>query len=73
MLNDKVVLQGGAVIGYWPNQGYEFEKSLALTEDQAYFYGLALDDESQYEQSEQRIQSWCAQINQELEQIFAPE
>ena len=71
MLNDKVVLQGGAVIGYWPNQGYEFEKSLALTEDEQYFYGLALDDESQYDQSEQRIDQWCKQINQELTEIFA--
>lgn len=71
MLNDKVVLQGGAVIGYWPNQGYEFEKSLALTEDKQYFYGLALDDESQYDQSEQRINTWCQQLDSELKEIFA--
>lgn len=71
MLHDKVIIQGGAVIGYWPNQGYSFEKSLALTEDGQYFHGLALDDESQYGQSEQRINDWCKQLNQELNEIFA--
>ena len=71
MLHDKVVVQGGTVIGYWPNQGYQFEKSLALSDDKQYFYGLALDDESQYELSEQRITTWCAQIHQELLDIFS--
>ena len=71
MLHDKVVVQGASVIGYWPNQGYQFEKSLALSEDEQYFYGLALDDESQYDLSEQRINTWCTQLNQELSEIFA--
>jgi flavodoxin II len=66
LLHDKVVLQGAVVIGYWPNQGYEFEKSLALTEDKSEFLGLALDDESQYELSEERIKTWCAQLLDEL-------
>jgi flavodoxin II len=71
MLHDKAVVQGAAAIGYWPNEGYEFEKSLALTEDGSHFLGLALDDESQYEQSEDRINSWCDQVLAEIDEIFA--
>ena len=71
MLHDKAVIQGAALIGYWPNEGYEFEKSLALTKDNKHFYGLALDDESQYELTEQRVNAWSSQILAELEVLFA--
>ena len=66
MLHDKAVLQGAKLVGYWPNQGYEFEKSLALTEDQSHFLGLALDEESQYDLSEQRIADWSTQVLEEM-------
>jgi flavodoxin II len=72
MLHEKAVVQGAATIGYWPNQGYEFEKSLALTQDRSHFLGLALDDESQYEQSQQRIKLWCEQVIAEIDEIFNP-
>jgi flavodoxin II len=66
MLHDKVLLQGAVMVGYWPNQGYDFAKSQALTEDQTHFLGLALDDESQYDLTDQRIADWCTQILQEI-------
>lgn len=66
MLHDKAVIQGAIIIGHWPNEGYEFEKSQALTEDGSQFCGLALDDESQYELSDERIERWCEQIKSEL-------
>ena len=56
-------------IGFWPNQGYEFEASKALTEDGEWFYGLALDDENQYELTDERLQQWVAQLLAELEQL----
>ena len=52
--------------GYWPNQGYEFEASKALTNNEQDFVGLALDDENQFDLSDQRIASWCAQIIREF-------
>ncbi len=67
MLHDKAVLQGAIIIGHWPNEGYEFEKSRALTEDKTHFFGLALDDESQYERSDERIEQWCNGLKQTLE------
>jgi flavodoxin II len=39
--------------------GYAFEGSKALTEDNLWFVGLALDDENQFEASDARIAQWC--------------
>jgi flavodoxin II len=69
ILHDKVVERGAAPIGYWPNQGYEFDASKALTTDGQLFVGLALDDENQYDLSEQRIESWTSQLLTELEEL----
>lgn len=65
MLHDELILLDCDIIGYWPNQGYEFTASKALTEDASFFVGLSLDDENQYDQTEQRIQQWCTQILEE--------
>lgn len=62
MLHDELMATGVKFLGYWPNQGYEFEKSKALTEDKTHFVGLALDEDSQYELSDDRIAQWCEQI-----------
>lgn len=67
MLHDVAVSRGAKPIGYWPNsEEYQFEASKALTEDGSHFVGLALDDESQYDYSEQRITDWCSQLIDEL-------
>ncbi len=58
-LHNKVLLQGATIIGHWPTTGYTFEASQALTDDKAYFVGLALDDENEFEQSDARIEQWC--------------
>ncbi|WEM41889.1 flavodoxin FldB [Photobacterium sp. DA100] len=62
MLHDKLLPTGAQFVGYWPNEGYEFEASKALTEDGKLFVGLALDEDSQYELSDERITAWCEQI-----------
>lgn len=65
MLHDELIVLNCDVIGYWPNQGYEFTASKALTEDGEFFVGLSLDDENQYDQSDERVKQWCAQIIEE--------
>lgn len=70
MLHDEIVPSGAKIIGYWPNQGYEFEASKALTHDQQYFHGLSLDDESQYDLTEQRISQWTTQLLDELTELL---
>lgn len=62
MLHDQVAAQGAQLIGYWPNQGYEFSASKALNEDNSLFVGLSLDEDNQYELTEERIEQWCEQI-----------
>ncbi|MAG75254.1 MAG: flavodoxin FldB [Colwelliaceae bacterium] len=70
MLHEVVEAQGGHTIGYWPNHGYEFAASKALTADKSQFVGLALDEDNQYDKSDERISQWCQQVNQELTEIF---
>ena len=50
------------MVGLWPNQGYEFEDSKALTEDKQFFVGLPLDDENQLELTDEFIARWCTQV-----------
>lgn len=69
MLHDEVILQDCNVIGYWPNEGYEFTASKAVTEDSEFFVGLSLDDENQYELTEQRITQWVAQLRAEFSEL----
>lgn len=71
MLHDEIIPQGANVVGYWPATGYEFEVSKALTEDGEYFVGLSLDDETQYELTDQRIEQWTAQILEEISELIA--
>lgn len=70
MLHEEVKAVGAYVIGYWPNEGYEFAQSKALTEDKSQFVGLSLDEDNQYNLSEQRIEQWCVNLEKELEEIF---
>ncbi|QMV13329.1 flavodoxin FldB [Vibrio spartinae] len=62
LLHDELQQCGVHFIGYWPNEGYHFDASKALTEDGRHFVGLALDEDSQYELSDERIANWCEQI-----------
>ncbi|ELP5728218.1 flavodoxin FldB [Vibrio vulnificus] len=62
LLHDELKAVGAEFIGYWPNQGYQFEASKALTEDGSHFVGLALDEDSQYDLSDERIATWIEQV-----------
>jgi len=69
MLHEQVTAQSATLIGYWPNKGYEFAASKALTEDKSLFVGLSLDEDNQYELSEDRINQWCEQILEEYVEL----
>ncbi|MEJ6121889.1 flavodoxin FldB [Vibrio sp. 2-Bac 85] len=70
MLHDKLLPQHPKFIGYWPIEGYDFEASKALTEDKQCFVGLAIDEDTQYELSDQRISDWCLQILEEMQDLL---
>jgi len=62
MLHEQVTAQGANMIGYWPNQGYEFAASKALTADESQFVGLSLDEDTQYNLTDERLDAWCEQV-----------
>ena len=70
MLHEQALNQGAYIIGAWPNIGYEFSASKALSEDKNTFVGLSLDEDNQYELTEERIITWSKQIQQEVADIF---
>ncbi|WP_391089088.1 flavodoxin FldB [Vibrio sp. NH-UV-68] len=71
LLHDELKKTGANIIGYWPNdENYQFEASKALTEDGSQFVGLALDEDSQYELSDERIANWVEQILLEYQETL---
>jgi len=66
-LHDVVKLNGGRLIGYTENSGYQYDESQALSDDEQQFLGLALDDENQFDLSDERLGNWLSQIAQEFE------
>ena len=66
LLHDKLLLQGCQMVGYWPNEGYQFEASKALVDEGRYFVGPALDETSQYQLTDERLARWLPQVLDEF-------
>lgn len=66
LLHDKLLTKGCQLVGYWPNEGYEFEASKALVDEGRYFVGLALDETNQYDLTDERLARWLPQMLEEL-------
>ena len=62
----EIIKNNGKLIGEWPTKDYEFEKSKAL-KDKNNFFGLALDEDNQYEKTDSRIKIWSKKIIEFLE------
>ncbi len=56
--------RGAKVIGKWPTDGYTFTDSDSVDED--HFCGLALDEDQQYELTDDRIDKWLKQLKSEM-------
>ncbi len=57
-LHEILAEQGGNFYGYWPTKGYDFNASRALLPDGEHFMGLAIDEDQQFELTEQRLAAW---------------
>lgn len=68
MLHAIIQHDGVNIIGYTSSAGHEFSASKALTADGSQFVGLALDDENQYQLTDERLAAWCEQILVEITQ-----
>ncbi|MCK5819737.1 MAG: flavodoxin FldB [Psychromonas sp.] len=69
MLHDELLPLSPMFVGYWSTQGYQFISSKALIDEGRLFVGLAIDEDSQYEQTDQRIKQWVQQISAEINAI----
>ena len=52
------------LVGTWPTQGYEFDESMAL-HDNDHFIGLGLDYDNQPELTDERIANWITKVRLE--------
>jgi len=65
MLAEVIIENGGTIIGNWSTEGYDYEESKALLDDDT-FYGLAIDEDNQDEMTHERIELWIKQLEKEL-------
>lgn len=56
--------QGATLVGFTSSEGYEFESSRALRNEQ--FMGLAIDYENQVSMNIQRVAAWIDQLRKEF-------
>lgn len=67
ILAEVVLENGGEVVGKWPVEGYRHTDSKAIIpNDEAYFYGLALDNDNESDLNEERIEKWIALVKKEM-------
>jgi flavodoxin I len=60
LLYDAVTELGATVVGATSTEGYDFSQSHAVRDGK--FVGLALDEDNQSDETEQRIDAWVAQL-----------
>ncbi len=66
LLHDRMKGKGARMVGYWSTEGYDFEESKALTADGKQFVGLAIDEDCQHGETQERVEKWCAQVMSEF-------
>ncbi len=71
ILYNKLKEKGARIIGTWPNEGYTYDNSKALTENRKHFVGLALDEDSQSMLTEERIRQWSCNVLEEYAELLA--
>ncbi len=64
-VRDVIEPNGGTIVGHWSTEGYTFEASQALIDDDT-FVGLCIDEDRQPELTEERVNRWCKQIFDEM-------
>ena len=64
-LKDIAESRGAVIVGNWSTEGYEFEASKALVDENT-FIGLCIDEDRQSELTEARVDKWLVQLNDEM-------
>lgn len=61
MIADEFRERGATIIGEWSTDGYDFDESKALIDDD-HFVGLAIDDDCQPKLTNKRVEQWVEQV-----------
>jgi flavodoxin I len=64
ILNDEVSKFNGKLIGKWSTEGYSYTDSEGIEDDM--FFGLALDEDTESELTDERIGKWTNILKKEL-------
>lgn len=62
LLGELVRARGAELVAPWPVEGYLFEQSRALNAEGSHFVGLAIDEDGQADQTEERIARWVPEV-----------
>jgi len=65
ILAEEIIKNGGKIIGHWPREGYEYEGSKAILNEDT-FYGLCLDEDNESNLTLERCQQWVKQLKNEI-------
>ena len=65
MIRDIIERKGATIVGHWSTDGYEFEASKGLVDDN-HFVGLGIDEDRQPELTDERVKTWCKQLTDEM-------
>ncbi len=65
MIRDIIEPKGAIIVGHTSTDGYEFEASKGLVDDDT-FVGLGIDEDRQPELTDSRVKAWCAQLKEEM-------
>lgn len=63
---DKVIEDGGTVVGFTSTEEFEYDESKAEVEE-GKFCGLAIDEDNEDDLTDERVEDWCDQIRKYFE------
>lgn len=64
LIYEELINKGANIIGHTLTEGYDFDSSKAVVDDE--FVGLALDEDNQSDLSKDRIAQWCESIKAQI-------
>lgn len=64
-VRDIIEARGATIVGHFPTDGFEFEASKALVDENT-FIGLCIDEDRQPELTDERVEKWVKQIYEEM-------
>jgi flavodoxin I len=70
MIFDVVIAQGANVVAPFSIEGFGFEESKALTSDGKNFVGLALDEDQEFDLSDERIERWLITLKKDMQDAY---